>query len=183
MTLRRIGVIAVVICAVWPSALQAAPTDAALRWTHFKHPRLGFRMSYPTGWETLTGDSAAAWIGLGPPAQSPQRFRLNVIVVSVRTRAGATIEEAQQQLERATTRSGETTRLLRTDQADLGEHPALLTYVTRRTAQGLDLYQMILITIHYRRGYAIVGSTVSTSTAIVPETRLLQRVLLTFRPQ
>jgi hypothetical protein len=140
-------------------------------------------MSYPTDWETLTGDRTAAWIALGPPTQSPQRFRMNVVVVSARTKSGATIEEAHGQLERALARPGETTSVLRTDEADLGGHPALLTYATRRTAQGLDLYQMILITIHYRRGYAIVGSTVSTSTRIAEETRLLQRVLLTFRPQ
>jgi hypothetical protein len=179
---RHLSAAAAVAIAAVISAAAVETAGAAAGWTQFRHPQLGFRVSYPAGWETLAGSNSTAWIGLGPQAQSAQRFRLNVIVVTVRTGAGATIEDAQGQLERALVRPGETTRVLRTDRAALGEHPALLTYVQRRTASGLELYQMILITIHYQRGYAIVGSTVSTSTDIAAETRLLQRVLLTFRP-
>jgi predicted Zn-dependent protease len=178
-----VGTIAALTVAVVIAATAVEPAGAAAGWTQFRHPQLGFRVSYPAGWETLTGNSSTAWIGIGPHAESTQRFRLNVVVVSVRTRSGATIEEAHGQLERALMRPGETTRVLRTDQADLGEHPALLTYVTRRTATGVYLYQMIMITMHYRRGYAIVGSTIATSTKVAAETQLLQQVLLSFRPQ
>jgi hypothetical protein len=178
-----VGTIVAAAVAVVIGAAGIAPAAPASGWTQYRHPQLGFKIRYPAGWETLSGSSSTAWIGLGPPAESAQRFRLNVVVVTVRTRAGATIEEGHADLQRALARPGESSEILRTDQANLGEHPALLTYVQRRTAQGLDLYQMILITIYYRRGYAIVGSTISTSSKIAAETQLLQRVLLTFRPQ
>jgi hypothetical protein len=170
-------VLALAVAAGAPQTSSAAPG-----WRQFKHPALGFRIAYPAGWDTLTGNGQASWIAIGPASASEQRFRMNVVVVTARTPAGATIDEAGEQLQRALDRPGETARVLRTDRTEVGETPALLTYVSRRTAQGLDLYQMLLITIHYRRGYAIVGSTASTSTKIAAETQLLQRILLTFRP-
>jgi hypothetical protein len=58
----------------------------------------------------------------------------------------------------------------------------VITYVHRRNAQGVDLYQMLMIVAHRARGYGVAGNTAVASPTLTVDTRLLQRIILTFQP-
>jgi len=109
--------------------------------------------------------------------------RLGVVVTTARIPAGATLEEADADLERTLAQRTDTLRVLRKDRIDVRGMPALMIYVVRRNPQGVDLYQMVLIAAHNGRGYAIVGVTAAGSTSLSDETRLLQSLILSFQPQ
>jgi predicted Zn-dependent protease len=175
--------IAAVVCAATVTvALCTAPTTAAA-WTQFRHPTYGFYISYPQGWEVLSGEGKAAFAAVGPAANGVAAVRLGVVVATARIPAGATLEEADADLERTITQRGDIVRVLRKDRIDLRGVPALMIYIVRRNPSGVDLYQMVLIVAHNGRGYAIVGVTAAGSTSLSEETRLLQSLILTFQPR
>ncbi len=163
--------------------LAPAATAAGPSWVQFRHPTFGFSISYPQGWETLSGEGKAAFAALGPSAQGVANVRLGIVVTTARISDGATLEEADLGLERLLAERTDTVRILRKDRIDLRGVPALLTYVVRRSPQGIDLYQMVLIVAHNGRGYAVVGVTAAGSTSLADETRLLQTLMLTFQPR
>jgi len=131
----------------------------------------------------LSGEGKAAFAAVGPAASGVAAVRLGVVVTTARIPAGATLEEADADLERTLAQRTDTVRVLRKDRIDVRGMPALMIYVVRRNPQGLDLYQMVLIAAHNGRGYAIVGVTAAGSTSLSVETRLLQSLILTFQPQ
>jgi len=164
-------------------AIGTAQTAASSSWVQFRHPTFGFSISYPQGWETLSGDGKAAFAALGPSAKGVANVRLGIVVTTARIPDGATLEEADMGLERLLAGRTDTVRILRKDRIDLRGVPALLTYVVRHNPQGIDLYQMVLILTHNGRGYAVVGVTAAGSSSLPDETRLLQTLMLTFQPR
>jgi hypothetical protein len=120
---------------------------------------------------------------VGPAASGVAGVRLGVVVATARIPDGATLEEADADMERVIAQRSDTVRVLRKDRIDLRGVPALMIYVVRRNPQGIDLYQMVLIVAHNGRGYAIVGLTAAGSASLSDETRLLQSLILTFQPR
>jgi len=174
---------AAVLCAAVLLLLAGTAQSAPAAWIAFRHPTYGFSISYPQGWEVLSGEGKAAFAAVGPAASGVAAVRLGVVVTTARIPAGATLEEADADLERTLAQRTDTVRVLRKDRIDVRGMPALMIYVVRRNPQGLDLYQMVLIAAHNSRGYAIVGVTAAGSTSLSVETRLLQSLILTFQPQ
>jgi hypothetical protein len=160
----------------------AVPSAAATGWQQFRHSEFGFTISYPPGWDVLSGTGRAAFVAIGPAVEGMPGVRLGVVVVTARIPAGANVEEAGGKLEEQLARSAQTVRVLRTDRINLRGLPAVITYVHRRNAQGVDLYQMLMIVAHRARGYGVAGNTAVASPTLTVDTRLLQRIILTFQP-
>jgi hypothetical protein len=58
-----------------------------------------------------------------------------------------------------------------------------MTYVVRKTPQGIEQYAILMILTTGGRGYAVLGTTATGSARLADETTLLQRAMLTFQPK
>jgi hypothetical protein len=108
---------------------------------------------------------------------------LNVVVATGRVAPGATLEEAEAEIEQLLARQGDRARVLRKDRLDLRGVPSFIVYMSRANQSGYSLYQMVLLLTYGARGYAVVGTTAAKSTRLADETRLLQSIILTFQPR
>ncbi|MDQ7857561.1 MAG: hypothetical protein QN174_01480 [Armatimonadota bacterium] len=172
----------VALLAATSLAPAAAADPSTAPWTTFRHPVYGFAVSHPHAWETLSGEGRAAFAAMGPPAAGASGLRLSVVVATGPVPAGASIEQADAEVQQLLAGQSGTVRVLRRDRIDLRGVPSFILYMARTTPTGQQLYQMVLVVIHRGRGYAVVGTTAAASTNLAEETRLLQRVLLTFQP-
>jgi len=163
-------------------AALAASGHAATGWQRFRHAEFGFTISYPPRWDVLSGTGRAAFVAIGPAVEGVPGSRMGIVVVTTRIPAGASLEEAGARLEEQLARSAQTVRVLRTDRIDLRGIPAVITYVHRRTTQGVDLYQMLMILARRTRGYGVAGTTAAASLTLSEDTRLLQSLIFTFQP-
>ena len=139
--------------------LIAVPAAAATGWQQFRHPEFRFTISYPPGWDVLSGTGRAAFVAIGPAIEGVPGSRMGIVVVTTRLPAGASLEEAGARLEEELARSAQTVRVLRTDRIDLRGIPAVISYVHRKNAAGVQLYQMVMILAHGARGYGVAGTT------------------------
>jgi hypothetical protein len=57
-----------------------------------------------------------------------------------------------------------------------------MTYVVRKTPQGIQQYTLLMVLTTGGRGYAVLGTTATGSTQLGDDTTLLQRAMLTFQP-
>jgi hypothetical protein len=173
----------IVVAALAITGLQAAaPTPSTARWITFRHAEYGFSISHPPSWDVLSGRGRAAFAAVGPEPAGVPDFRLNVVVATGRVPQGATLEEADAEIEQMLSRQNETVRVLRKDRIDLRGIPSFIVYVARTNSTGYGLYQMVLIVAYRARGYAVVGTTAAGSARLAEETRLLQSIVLTFQP-
>ncbi|MDR7420121.1 MAG: hypothetical protein QN178_14550 [Armatimonadota bacterium] len=150
-------------------------------WRRFRHPSYGFSISYPHGWEVLSGEGKAAFVAIGPHVAGVEGARLGLVVVTARIPSNATVDGAARELQRELERNAGTMTVLRTDRFTHRGVPALMTYVVRTTPQGIEQYAILMILAYAGRGYAILGSTATRSTRLAEETSLLQRAMLTFQ--
>jgi hypothetical protein len=176
----------------WPALLPlvlaillAVPVSAApgTGWLRFQHSTHGFTISYPRGWEVLAGDGTAAFVAIGPPVAGVPGVRLGLVVVTARVPWDASLDAAAADLQRQLERNAGTMQMLRTDRFDHRGIPALMTYVVRKTPQGIEQYAILMILTYRGRGYAVLGTTATGSTRLADETGLLQRAMLTFQPR
>jgi hypothetical protein len=176
------AVLLVAVLAV--TGLKAAPpAPSTARWVTFRHTEYGFAISHPPGWDILSGQGRAAFAAIGPAPAGIADFRMNVIVATGRVPRGATLEEADAEVQQLLARQHDTVRVLRKDRLDLRGVPSFIVYMARTNPTGHSLYQMMLILAYGARGYAVVGTTAAGSTRLADETRLLQSIVLTFQPR
>jgi hypothetical protein len=171
---------AAALCGLVLAASGAA--HAATGWTTFAHPRLGFSLSYPPGWEVARGATGVVLLVVGPPPAGVAGLRMNVSVTHEEVPPGMTVEHYDAQNESGMGMLFTGYRRLRTDRTQLGTHPAVLRYYTWTRGDGVELYQMQLATITGTRGYVVTATTAAASRRLAEETRLLVTILLTFRP-
>jgi hypothetical protein len=184
-TVRAVLSVAIVAAVglVAPVALQQPVVAAPAGWAEFRHPTFGFSLKYPRSWDVLSGQGRAAFVAVGPQVAGAPGVRLGVVVVTMTLPPGSTLDAAAEELEQKLASEAATTRLLRQDRFDLHGTPALLVYVVRKNAQGVALYQMVMMLAHRNRGYAVAGTTAAESPRYTDDTALLQRIMLTFRPR
>ncbi|MBM3450001.1 MAG: hypothetical protein FJX78_03305 [Armatimonadetes bacterium] len=104
---------------------------------------------------------------------------MSVLVVTARTPANESLDRADVTLSRLLKNFREI-QVLRTDRVDFHGTPALIKYLTRRADEGLEIYQLMLVLIHNRPAYAVIGTTAARSPRVNAETKLLQDILLGF---
>jgi predicted Zn-dependent protease len=167
------------------AVLLVAPVQAApgTGWVRFRHPSYGFTINYPQGWEVLSGEGTAAFVAIGPAVAGVAGARLGLVVVTARVPQNATLDAAAADLQRQLERSAGAMQILRTDRFDHRGIPALMTYVVRKTPQGIEQYAILMILTTGGRGYAVLGTTATGSARLADETTLLQRAMLTFQPK
>ena len=161
---------------------RGAPARGASDWQSFRHPSQGFSISYPRGWETLSGTGQASFVAIGPTAAGAPGTRMVVVVVAAPLPRGATLEDAEASIQANLSRSGQPTNVLRHDRFSLRGTPAFLVYLHRKNPQGVELYQMVMILAYRGQGFGVAGSTAASSPSLNEDTRLLQSIILTFKP-
>lgn len=181
--LGRAAIVALVVMLTLGAAGRRATGQSATEWVRYQHPTYRFTLSYPAGWEVLSGEGRAAFAAIGPQVAGVPGARLNIAVATARIPPEASLEEAEADLQRMLAQRGETMRLLRKDRISLQGIPAFIAYVARQNPQGAGLYQMLLVVAYKGRGYAVVGTTAAGSARLAEETHLLQLIVLTFRPR
>ena len=157
--------------------------QATAGWQTYTHPQMGFSLSYPDGWAETNGPSGVAFMALGPAAAGGQSFRLNVNVTSEELPSGINVEDYEAQNESGLGLLFTGYRRLRTDRLLIGSYPAVVRYYTWKRGDGVELYQLQLVTLAGSRGYVVTGTTTTASTRLADEAKLLVSILLTFRPK
>ncbi|MGH2372682.1 MAG: hypothetical protein ACRDIC_04280 [bacterium] len=176
------AVVGVVLAVGLAAATTGGRAHGAPDWQSFRHPSQGFSISYPRGWETLSGTGQASFVAIGPTVAGAPGTRMVVVVVAAPLPRGATLEDAESSIQANLSRSGQPTNVLRHDRFSLRGTPAFLIYLHRKNPQGVELYQMVMVLMHRGRGFGVAGSTAAASSSLTEDTRLLQSILLTFRP-
>lgn len=179
MARRAAGlIISAVVLAALGSAALAAPG-----WQTFTHPKLGFSLSYPDSWSVTRGPTGVVFMALGPNPAGVQNLRINVNVGYEEIPAGMTLEEYEAQNESGLGLLFSGYQRLRTDKTVAGDSPAVLRYYTWKRNDGVELYQMQLVTVAGTRGYVVTGTTSTASTRLADEAKLLASIVSTFRPR
>lgn len=179
--LRRARV--VLLCAVMATVLGVIAPASAQGWQTFRHPKLGFSLNFPDNWSITNGPTGVVFMALGPSPAGVQGLRLNVNVTYEEIPLGMGVEEYDTQNESGLGLLFNGYRRLRTDKTMIGSYPAVVRYYTWKRNDGMELYQLQLVTIAGTRGYVVTGTTATSSTRLPDETKLLVSILLTFRPQ
>lgn len=122
-------------------------------------------------------------MALGPVAASAQNFRLNVNVTYEELPSGMNVENYEAQNEAGLGVLFTGYRRLRSDRLMIGAYPAVVRYYTWKRGDGVELYQMQLVTLAGNRGYVVTGTTTTASSHLADEAKLLVSILLTFRPK
>ncbi len=164
----------------------AALSGAALAapgWQTFTHPQLGFSLSYPESWNVTKGPTGVVFMAIGPTPAGVPNLRINVNVSYEEIPAGMTLEQYEAQNESGLGLLFSGYQRLRTDKTVAGDSPAVLRYYTWKRNDGVELYQMQLVTIAGTRGYVVTGTTSTGSTRLADEAKLLASIVLTFRPR
>ncbi|MDR7471449.1 MAG: DcrB-related protein [Armatimonadota bacterium] len=171
---------AAALCGLLLVASGAA--SAATGWATFTHPRLGFTLSYPPGWEVARTATGVVLLVVGPPPAGVSGLRMNVSVTHEEVPPGMTVEQYDSQNESGMGLLFTGYRRLRADRTRVGDYPAVVRYYTWIRGDGVELYQMQLAAIAGTRGYVVTGTTAAASRRLAEEARLLVSILLTFRP-
>ena len=172
------------VAAVLGGLALSAPVaaGAAAGWTTFAHPRLGFTLSYPPGWEVAPATTGVVLLVVGPSPAGVSGLRMNVSVTHEEVPPGMTVEQYDSQNESGMGLLFTGYRRLRADRTQVGGHPAIVRYYTWVRGDGVELYQVQLAAIAGSRGYVVTGTTAAASRRLAEEARLLASILLTFRP-
>jgi hypothetical protein len=174
----------VIATAVVAVLLGTAAAPAAVPgWATFAHPQLGFSLSYPRDWTETKGITGVAFMVVGPASVGGAAPRLNVNVTSDELPARMTAEQYDAQAESGLGMLFHGYRRLRRDVTMLGAFPAIIRYYTWKRNDGVELYQMQLVTVVGTRGYVVTGTTSTSSARLADETSLLASILMTFQPQ
>jgi len=171
------------IVAALMTVLVAASVHAASAWLQYIHPRLGFSLTYPAGWIVGPKTSGIEVMVLSPSPVSPGGVRLNVNVVSENLPPGVTIEQYVEANESQLRLLFHGYKRLRTDRTKVGEYVARLRYFTWTRNDGVELYQLQLVTIAGTNGYVVTGTTAASSPNLQSEVQLLATILAGFRPK
>ncbi len=160
---------------------KSIPAAAAADWELFTHPTMGFSIRYPSGWETMTADQKSLQMVLLAPARTGSDAHMGVAIAAVRAPANATIDDMLAAADKPLRQEIGKFRILRIDRTTLGSASAMIMYMVGH-AREVDLYSMILLTIVQPRLYVVMGFAELNSPQLAEETRLLQSILVTFRP-
>lgn len=173
-----VAIILSVLLLVLPGTARAAEG-----WQTYTHPQLGFSLSYPDGWAESKGPSGVVFMALGPLAAGGPTLRLNVNVTYEEIPASMNVEDYESQNESGLGMLFAGYRRLRSDRLMIGSYPAVVRYYTWKRGDGVELYQLQLVTLAGTRGYVVTGTTTTASTRLADEAKLLVSILLTFRPK
>ncbi len=177
MRTRSLGILGIaLVCLLLGSALAGAESD----WEIFRHPDLGFSLSYPSGWVATPGDveKLPLVIVIGPQAAGVPDVKMAVIVLGLPAPAYVTAETLVSAFDRPMEQQFGKIEVLRVDRTRVDGVPIAVVYFTARDK---GQYGVGLFTITRTRLYAVVGATALSSTNLAEEALLLQRILLTFR--
>ncbi len=152
-------------------------------WQTFTHPQLGFSLSYPQGWSVTKSPTGIVFMAIGPEPAGVRGQRMNINVTYEEVRAGTTVDQydAQNESEQGMLYKGY--RRLRTDKTVIDASPAVIRYYIWKRDDGVERYQMQLVTIAGTQAYVVTGTTSTASARLADETKLLVSILLTFRPR
>src|SRR5207245_11362520 len=120
---------------------------------------------------------------LGPSSQRGQSFWLTGKVTPEELPSGSNVEDCEAPNESGLGLLFTGYRRLRTDRLLIGSYPAVVRYYTWKRGDGVELYQLQLVTLAGSRGYVVTGTTTTASTRLANEAKLLVSILLTFRPK
>jgi hypothetical protein len=163
--------------------LQGGQISNAGAWSRFVHPTLGFSLTYPADWVIGPKASGIEVIVLSSSQASPGGVRLNVNVTSESLPPGVSVAEYEEASESQLKLLFQGYRRLRTDNTKVGKYPARLRYYTWRRNDGVDLYQIQLVTIARTQGYVVTGTTAASSATLETDVQLLASILVSFRPK
>jgi hypothetical protein len=163
--------------------LNSGQSSATAEWSRYVHPRLGFSLTYPAGWIVGPRTSGIEVMVLSPSPVSPGGVRLNVNVTSESLPPGVSLAQYEDANESQLKLLFHEYRRLRTDSTKVGEYGARLRYFTWRRNDGLELYQIQLVTIAGTHGYVVTGTTAASSANLQGEVQLLASILVGFRPR
>jgi len=169
VTFRR-GVVVAILAIVITSGTALAASPA---WLKFTHPELGFSVSYPEDWMLAGGVAGVDFVALGPQVAGVQGMRLNVNI---------THDVYHTKSEEALKSTFSAYRPVQTARLKIGTLPAVLRQYTWKRNDGIELYQLQLLTIDSARGYVVTGTTLAGSSHLKGETKALANIMLTFRP-
>jgi predicted Zn-dependent protease len=163
--------------------LLSGRARAQERWQTFIHPQLGFSLSYPEGWTVPRNPTGIVFMAIGPEPAGVQGQRMNINVTYEEVRVGTTVDQfdAQNEAEQGMLDKGY--RRLRTDKTLIDTSPAVIRYYIWKRDDGVERYQMQLVTIAGTQAYTVTGTTSTASARLADETKLLVSILLTFRPR
>lgn len=177
MSVRSTSIVAFMIMILLATATAAAPA-----WVKYTHPQLGFSLNYPENWTTAEM-SGVDFMTLGPDAVGLPGMRLNVNVTHETVPAGTSADVYHTKTEEVLKSIFHEYRLLRTDRVKAVTYPALLRQYTWKANNGMELYQLQLVTVDGTRGFIVTGTTGAASAKLEDETKLLARILVTFQPR
>lgn len=172
--------VAVLLLAV---LLAAGPSSAAAAWLKFVHPKLGFSFSYPSGWVIAPPIHGIEVMVIGPEPAGVSGVRLNVNVTSEALPPGVSVDAYETANESQLQLLFHGYKRLRTDRTKAGGHAALLRYFTWKRNDGVELYQMQLVTVSDAQGYVVTGTTATSSAKLADDAQLLASILASFRPR
>jgi hypothetical protein len=172
-----------IIVAALLVALGGSPASAEAGWQTFTHPKLGFSLSYPDGWDVTNGPTGVVFMAIGPAPTAGPRLRMNVNVTYEELPTRMTLEEYEAQNESGLGFLFNGYERLRVDRTTIGTYQAVLRYYTWKRDDGVKLYQIQLVTVTASHGYVVTGTTNAASAHLIDEAKLLTSILVTFRPQ
>jgi len=178
VTFRR-GVVVAIFAVVIASSTVLAASPA---WLKFMHPELGFSVSYPEDWMLAGGVAGVDFVALGPQVAGVQGMRLNVNITHDPVPAGTSVDVYNTKSEEALKSTFSAYRPVQTARLTIGTLPAVLRQYTWKRNDGIELYQLQLLTIDSARGYVVTGTTLAGSSHLKGETKALANIMLTFRP-
>ncbi len=163
--------------------LAAGQSSTAAAWLRYVHPKLGFSFSYPSGWVIAPRISGIEAMVVGPEPSGVSGLRLNVNVTTEPLPPGVSVEEFEEASDSQLRLLFQGYRRLRVDRTKLGSDEALLRYFTWKRNDGVELYQMQLVTVASTQGYVVTGTTATSSSRLQDEAQLLVSILASFRPR
>lgn len=163
--------------------LSASQSSATAAWSRYVHPRLGFSFVYPADWVIGPNVSGVEVMVLSPAPATPSGVRLNVNVTSESVPTGGSVQKYEDANELQLRQLFQGYRRLRTDQTTVGQYAARLRHFTWRRNDGLDLYQIQLVTVANTQGYVVTGTTWASSPNLETDIQLLTSILVGFRPR
>lgn len=180
MTFQRGTVVAILAIAIACGTALAAPAPA---WLKFTHPELGFSVSYPEDWILAGGVAGVDFVALGPQVAGVQGMRLNINITHDAVPAGTSVDVYHVKSEEVLKSTFSAYHLVQAARLTIGTFPAVLRQYTWKRGDGVELYQLQLLTIETARGYVITGTTLAGSSHLKGETKALSTIMLTFRPR
>lgn len=176
---RRVAFVAVLAIAVASGAVLAAVPA----WLKFTHPELGFSVSYPGDWMLAGGVAGVDFVALGPEVAGVRGMRLNVNVTHDPVPAGTSVDVYHTRSEEVLKSTFSGYRPVQAARVNVGTFPAVLRQYTWKRNDGVELYQLQLLTIDRARGYVVTGTTLAVSSHLKGEAKALANIMLTFRPR